>query len=67
MSGTIFAVFMFLLPGMDQPKVQRAQMPSYEACLKFVGNLLAQVEKNDNVDQKVIVACEVTSVKSDPA
>lgn len=31
MSGTIFAIFMLLLPGMDKPQVQRIPVSSYGA------------------------------------
>ncbi len=67
MSGTIFVVFMLLLPGMDQPNVQRKPVASYDECLQIVGQLMAQVKAHDGQEQKVIVACEVTGVKSDPA
>lgn len=67
MSGTIFAVFMLLLPGMDAPKVQRIPVQSYDDCLQLVGRLMAQVKERDGIEQKVVVACEVSGVKSDPA
>lgn len=67
MSGTIFAVFMLLLPGMDEPKIQRVPMSSYDECLQFVGRLMEQVKEHDGQEQKVVVACEVTGVKSNPA
>lgn len=67
MSGTIFAIFMLLLPGMDQPKVQRLPMPSYEACLKHVERILALVKEHDGIEQKAVVGCEVNGVKSGPS
>jgi hypothetical protein len=67
MSGTIFAVFMLLLPGMDQPKVQRIQMPSHEACLQYVEKIMVLVKSHDGIEQKAFVGCEVTGVKTDPS
>lgn len=67
MSGTIFAVFMLLLPGMDKPNVQRVPMESYEQCLEAISKLMAQVKEHDGIEQKVVVACEVNGVKADPA
>lgn len=67
MSGTIFAVFMLLLPGMDKPQVQRVPVASYEDCLKHIEQALALVKSHDGQEQKVVVACEITGVKSDPA
>lgn len=67
MSGTIFAVFMMLLPGMDEPRVQRVPMPSYEACVRMVARLMATVKEHDGVEQKVVVGCEINGVKSDPS
>ena len=66
MSGTIFAVFMLLLPGMDEPKVRRLPMQSYDECVQFVGRMMAQVKEHDGQEQKVVVGCEVTGVKADP-
>ncbi len=67
MSGTIFAVFMLLLPGMDKPQVQRVPVQSYDECLQLVGQLMAQVKAHDGIEQKVFIGCEVAGVKSDPA
>lgn len=67
MSGTIFAVFMLLLPGMDAPRVQKIPASSYEECLQLVERLMAQVKDHDGIEQKAVVACEVNGVKSDPA
>ena len=67
MSGTIFAVFMLLLPGMDKPNVQRVPVPSYDECVKVIEKLMVQVKEHDGIEQKVFVGCEVTGVKSDPA
>ena len=67
MSGTIFAVFMLLLPGMDKPNVQRVPVPSYDECVKVIEKLMVQVKEHDGIEQKVFVGCEVSGVKSDPA
>ena len=67
MSGTIFAVFMLLLPGMDKPNVQRVPVPSYDECVKVIEKLMAQVKEHDGIEQKVFVGCEISGVKSDPA
>ena len=67
MSGTIFAVFMLLLPGMDKPNVQRVPVPSYDECLKVIEKLMVQVKEHDGIEQKVFVGCEISGVKSDPA
>lgn len=67
MSGTIFAVLMVLLPGMDKPQVQRFPATSYAECLQHIEKMLALVEAHDGIEQKVIVACEITGVKSDPS
>ncbi len=67
MSGTIFAVFMFLLPGMDEPKVQKIPVASYDQCLEIVGRWMAQVKERDGHEQKVFVGCEINGIKSDPA
>lgn len=67
MSGTIFAVFMLLLPDMGAPKVQRIPVQSYDECLHLVGKLMAQVKEHDGIKQKVFVGCEITGVKSDPS
>ncbi len=67
MSGTIFAVFMFLLPGMDEPKVQRAPASSYEECLQLLSGMMAQVKSRDGQEQKIFLGCEVNGVKANPA
>ena len=67
MSGTIFAVFMLLLPGMDKPQVQRVPVPSYDECVKVIEKLMVQVKEHDGIEQKVFVGCEISGVKSDPA
>ena len=67
MSGTIFAVFMLLLPGADHPNVQRLPVPSYDECVKVIGQLMEQVKAHDGIEQKVFVGCEISGVKSDPA
>jgi hypothetical protein len=67
MSGTIFAILMVLLPGMDKPQVQRIPASSYKECLQHLEKLMALVEAHDGIEQKVVVACEVNGVKSDPA
>ena len=67
MSGTIFAVFMLLLPGMDKPQVQRVPVPSYDDCVKVIEKLMVQVKEHDGIEQKVFVGCEISGVKSDPA
>ena len=67
MSGTIFAVFMLLLPGMDKPSVQRIPVPSYDECVKVIEKLMVQVKEHDGIEQKVFVGCEISGVKSDPA
>jgi hypothetical protein len=67
MSGTIFAVFMLLLPGMDKPQVQRIPVPSYDDCVKVIERLMVQVKEHDGIEQKVFVGCEISGVKSDPA
>lgn len=67
MTGTIFAIFMLLLPGMDKPQVQRIPVSSYEECLETIGKMLAMVKDHDGIEQKAVVACEVNGVKSDPA
>jgi hypothetical protein len=67
MSGTIFAVFMLLLPGMDKPNVQRVPVPSYDECVKVIEKLMVQVKEHDGIEQKVFVGCEISGVKSDPA
>jgi hypothetical protein len=66
-SGTIFAVFMLLLPGMDKPNVQRVPVPSYDECVKVIEKLMVQVKEHDGIEQKVFVGCEISGVKSDPA
>ncbi len=67
MTGSIFAVFMLLLPGMDKPQVQRMPVASYEECLQRIAAVLELVKQHDGQEQKVVVACEITGVKSDPA
>lgn len=67
MSGTIFAIFMLLLPGMDKPQVQRIPVSSYEECLETVGKMLAMVKAHDGIEQKAAVACEIDGAKADPA
>ena len=67
MSGTIFAVFMLLLPGMDKPQVQRVPVSSYEECLSHIAKALIMVKEHDGIEQKVFVGCEISGVKSDPA
>lgn len=67
MSGTIFAVFMLLLPGMDQPRVQRIPVQSYEECLQRIGAILELIKSHDGIEQKAFVGCEVNGVKTDPS
>lgn len=68
MLGTVVTlVVMLLLPGMQEPKISRQPMASYQDCLSKVAEVEDGLIKHNGEEYKYFVGCEVTSEKSNPA
>lgn len=63
----IIAFMVYLVPGMDAPKTVETPVATYEECQTEIGKMIEAVKLQSSKDFRVLLACEVTSVKSDPA
>lgn len=64
---TFLFVLMLLAPGMSEPIVNKTPMATFEDCVASVAAQSTNVIKSEGKEYKVLVGCEISSTKSNPA
>jgi hypothetical protein len=67
MISSVVLVVVLLLPGMDEPRVQRYPMESFEACMAKVQEAGEGLKAHEGEAYRYLVGCEITGTKTDPA
>jgi hypothetical protein len=67
MLSSVVLVVMLILPGMDEPRMQRFPMASFEACMAKIAEAGEGLKAHDGEAYRYFVGCETTGNKADPA